>query len=52
MDVNIMIQAGESTHDIAPLFFYRVVWLCMESSGRSKYCVIGNSCTETFTGER
>jgi len=48
----MMIQAGESTPDIAPLFVYRIVWLSMEGSGRSKYCVIGNFCSETFMGAR
>ena len=39
MDVNMMIQAGESTPDIAPLFGYRIVWFSMEGSGRSKCCL-------------
>jgi len=45
----MMIQADESTPDIAPLFVYRIVWLSMEGSCRSKYRVIGNFYLQTIT---
>ena len=46
----LLLSKTESNKNVAPLFWHRKLWQYIESSGKSKWWITGNFCSQTFLG--